>query len=52
MIDSNFRIGKNVYPQVFVEECKYIVKEKNISNSIIDELEISSNDSNKESFDV
>ena len=27
LIDSVFRTGKNYYPQVFVEECKYVVKE-------------------------
>ena len=28
LIDSLFRIGKNYYPQVLLEECKYVVKEK------------------------
>ena len=28
LIDSVFRTGKNYYPQVFLKECKYIVKEK------------------------
>ena len=28
LIDSVFRRGKNYYTQVFLEECKYIVKEK------------------------
>ena len=28
LIDSVFGTGKNYYPQVFLEECKYIVKEK------------------------
>ena len=27
-IDSVFKIGKNYYSQVYLEECKYIVKEK------------------------
>ena len=26
LIDSVYRTGKNYYPQVFLEECKYIVK--------------------------
>ena len=26
--DSGHRTGKNYYPQVFLEECKYVVKEK------------------------
>ena len=28
LIDSVFRTGKNYYPEVFLEECKYVVKEK------------------------
>ena len=27
-IDSVFRIGKNYFPQVFLDKCKYVVKEK------------------------
>ena len=30
LIDSVFRTVNNYYPQVFLEECKYVVKEKNI----------------------
>ena len=28
LIDSLFKIGKNYYPQVSLEECQYVVKEK------------------------
>ena len=28
LIDSVFRTGKNYYLQVFLEECKYVVKKK------------------------
>ena len=28
LIDSVFRTGKNYYPQVFLEECKHVVKRK------------------------
>ena len=31
LIDSVFRKGNNYYPPVFLEECKYVVKEKNAS---------------------
>ena len=41
MISSVFRTGKNYYPEVFLEECKYIVKEKKIPKYIIDNIEIS-----------
>ena len=50
LINSAFRIGKNYYPQVFLEECKYVVKEKEIPKYIIDNIEISS-DSDKENSD-
>ena len=36
LIDSVFRAGKNYYPQVFVEECKY------------DDIKIFSDDSDAE----
>ena len=42
LIDFVFRTGKNYYPPVFLEECKYIVKEKKIPKYIIDDIEISS----------
>ena len=41
MLDSNFKMGKNYYPQVFLEECKYVIKEKKIHNDITDDEEIS-----------
>ena len=28
LIDSIFRAGKNSYPQVFLEECKYVAKKR------------------------
>ena len=46
LIDSFFRTGRNCYPHVVLEECKYAVKEKNIPTYIIDDIEISS-DSDK-----
>ena len=50
LIDSVFRRGKNYYPQVFLEECKCVVKEKKIPKYIIDDIEVSS-DSDREDFD-
>ena len=44
LIDSVFRTGKNYYPQAFLEECKYIVKEIKIT----EEIEMSSDDSDRE----
>ena len=37
-------MNKNVYPQVFLEECKYIVKSKRITKYINNDLEISCDD--------
>ena len=42
LIDSIFRKGNNYYPQVFLEECNYVVKEKKISKYIFDDIDISS----------
>ena len=50
MIDSVFRTDKHYYPQVFLEECKYVVKEKEIPKYIIDDIEMSS-DSDIENSD-
>ena len=51
MIDSVYRRDKNYYPQVFLEECKYIVKEKKISNYITRHINISSDGSDREDSD-
>ena len=47
---SAFRAGSNYYPQVFLEEFKYIVKEIKIPKYIIDDIEIST-DSDRENSD-
>ena len=47
MNDSVFRPGSIYHPQVFLEECENVVKEKKVP---IDDKEISS-DSDKENFD-
>ena len=39
LIDSVFRTGKSYYPQVFLEECKYVVKEKKIPKYIPKDVE-------------
>ena len=48
LMDSIFRIGKNYFPQVFLEECKYVVKEEKMPKYITSDTEISSSDSDKE----
>ena len=44
LIEPVFKMGKNYYPQIFLEEYQYVVKENKISKFINDELEISSSD--------
>ena len=49
LIDSVFRTDKNYYPQVFLEECKYVVKENKMPEYITDDIEISSNSDREDS---
>ena len=60
LIDPVFRTGKNYYPDAFLEECKCVVKEKEIPKYIIGDTEIYSDsdrdnsdeeNSNEENFD-
>ena len=50
LIDAVIKTGKNYSLQVFLEECKYVIKEKKIPKYIIDDVEFSSN-SNEENSD-
>ena len=50
LLDSIFKAGKNYYPQLFLEEFKYVIKEKKIDNYITDDVEISS-DSDEDNSD-
>ena len=47
LIDSNLKMGKNCYTQVFLEECKYIVKENEVTKHITEDIEIFSDDSDE-----
>ena len=49
MIGFVFRTGKNYYSQVFLEECKYGVKEKKMPEYITNEIEISCDSDRKDS---
>ena len=39
LLNSVYKKDNKYYPQVFLEECKYAVKEKKIYNHIIDDSE-------------
>ena len=49
LIDSVYRKDENYYPQVFQKNVKYIFKERKMSKSIADGIEISSDESDEES---
>ena len=50
LIDCLFRTGKHYYPQVFLEEGKYVAKEKKMPEKTIHDTDVSS-DSDKEDSD-
>ena len=49
IINFIFRAGKNCYPPVFLDECKYIVKGKKMTKYITNNIEISSGSDRKDS---
>ena len=51
MIDLLSEMGKDHFPQLFLEECKYIVKERKVNRHITRDLETSSDNSDKEDSD-
>ena len=45
LLDSTFgNLNKEYCPQIFLEECKYAIKDKKIPNTINENLEISESD--------
>ena len=50
LVDSVFRTDENYYPQMFLEECK-CVREKKMLEHITNEIEIFSDDSDREDSD-
>ena len=44
MLDSVVKVGKKYYPQVFLEECKYVKRKNKMFNFINDDMEITSSD--------
>ena len=47
LIESVFKIGKSYYPQMLLEKCSYIAKEKKMPKYITDNVKISSDDSDE-----
>ena len=44
MLDSVVKVGKRYYPQVFLEECKYVKRKNKMVNYINDDIHITSSD--------
>ena len=45
LVDSTFvNSDKKYYPQIFLEECKYAVKDRKIINTINEELKLNESD--------
>ena len=44
MLDSVIRANKKYYPQIFLEECKYVIRKNKMENFINDDLNLSSSD--------
>ena len=44
MLDSVIRVNKNHFPQTFLEECNYEIKNNKMENLINDDLDSSSSD--------
>ena len=50
-IDSVLRVGKKNYPQVYLEQCKYKTKKRELTNFIDDETNLTSDESDLDDFD-
>ena len=44
MLDSVIRVNKKYYPQILLEECKYVIKKNKMENFINNDLSLSSSD--------
>ena len=51
MLDSVVKVGKKYYPQVFLEECKYVKRKNKMFNYINDDLEMTFSDDNDDDND-
>ena len=44
MLDSVIRVNRKYYPQIFLEECKYVIRKNKMENLINDDLDLNSSD--------
>ena len=50
MLDSAIRASKKYYPQTFLGECKYEIKNNKVEKFINDDLDLSSSDESDNEF--
>ena len=51
MLDSVIRVNKKYYPQMFLEECKYVIRKNKMENLINDDLDLNSSDKSDNASD-
>ena len=51
MLDSVIRVNKKCYPQTLLEECKYVIRKKEMENLINNNLSLSSSDESENESD-
>ena len=51
MLDSVIRVNKKHYPQMFLEECKYVIRKNKMENLINDDLDLNSSDKSDNASD-
>ena len=51
MLDSVIRVNKKFYPQIFLEECQYVIRKNKMENLINDDLGLSSSDESDNEID-
>ena len=44
MLDSVIRVNKKYYPQILLEECKYVIRKNKMENLVNEDLYLSSTD--------
>ena len=49
-INSVLKIDEKLYPQTYLEQCKYKLKKKKIVNYIVDEIIVEDGDSDSDSY--
>ena len=51
MLDSVIRVNKKYYPQMFLKECKYVIRKNKMENLIHDDLDLNSSDKSDNASD-